>query len=273
VLTLQPDAVEKGVTYGQVLAKAKESIDLAHLGINAVKFKRAVTGARVLEVPGTSSGEKADLLAKELADKLGQDVVRISRPTMCAELRLTQLDDSVSLGEVVAAVAKVGGCEESQVKAGEIRQDASGLGSIWLRCPVAAAKKVAEADRGRLQVGWVRAAVKLLDKRPMRCYRCLEKGHVKAQCTRETDRSDVCYRCGKPGHRAAGCSATPHCVVCADAGKKADHGLGSKSCRTPSGLKATRKTAGGGPRAPTQPVQQSTSRLDVQEEENRTATD
>lgn len=271
VLTLQPDAEEKGVTYAQVIARAKESIDLERLGISAVKFKRAATGARVLEVPGKASGEKADSLAKELADKLGQDIVRVYRPVMCAELRLTQLDDSVSPGEVVAAVAKSGGCEESQIKTGEIRQDASGLGSIWLRCPVTAAKKVVEADHGRLQVGWVRAAVKLLDQRPMRCYKCLEKGHVKAQCTCESDHSDTCYRCGQPGHRAAGCSATPHCLVCANAAKKADHRLGSKACSTP-GSKTTRKKAEAGPGAPSQPAQPPASRLDAQEE-NRMATD
>jgi hypothetical protein len=267
VLTLQPEAIKKGVTYGQVLARAKENINLESLGISAIKFKKAATGARVLEVPGTASGEKADSLAKELEDKLGEEVVRISRPTMCAELRLTQLDDSVSPGEVAAAVAKVGGCEESQIKTGEIRQDASGLGSIWLRCPVAAAKKVVEADRGRLHVGWVRATVKLLEKRPMRCYKCLVKGHMRAQCTSEDDRSDSCYRCGKPGHKAAGCSATPHCVVCADAGKKADHGVGSKACLAP------KKKAVGTPRAPPQPVQPSTSRSDAQEEEDRMATE
>jgi electron transfer flavoprotein alpha subunit len=270
VLTLRPDAEEKGVTYGQVLARAKESINLESLGISAVKFKRAATGARVLEVPGTASGEKADSLAKELAEKLGQDV-RISRPVMSAELRLTQLDDSVSTGEVVAAVAKAGGCEESHIKAGEIRQDVSGLGSIWLRCPVAAAKKVVEADRGRLQVGWVRATVKLLDKRPMRCFKCLEKGHVRAQCASEVDRSNVCYRCGKPGHRAGECSAPPHCVVCADAGKKADHGLGSKPCLT-SRPNTARKKAGASPRAPPQPSQPSDSRPDAHEE-NQMATE
>ncbi|XP_061729460.1 uncharacterized protein LOC133534384 [Cydia pomonella] len=177
VLTLHPDAEGKGVTYAQVLSRAKENIDLEQLGITAIKFKRAATGARVLELPGAANGEKADSLAKELAEKLGEDIVRVSRPVKCAELRLTELDDSVSPGEVVAAVAKVGGCAEDQIKAGEIRQDASGLGTIWLRCPITAAKKVVEADRGRIRVGWVRAAVKLLDQRPMRCYKCLEKGH------------------------------------------------------------------------------------------------
>ncbi|XP_047993923.1 uncharacterized protein LOC125232337 [Leguminivora glycinivorella] len=262
VLTLQPEAEAKGVTYGQVLIRAKENIDLKSLGINAIKFKKAATGARLLEVPGSDSGEKADSLAKELCEKLGEDLVKISRPTICAELRLTQLDDSVSCSEVVAAVAKTGGCEVSQIKTGEIQQDASGLGSIWLRCPIAAAKKVVEADKGRLQVGWVRAAVKLLEKRPMRCFKCLETGHVRAQCTSKTDLSDTCYRCGKPGHTARTCSATPSCVICSKVGKPADHTLDSKVCKSQA-QKPPRRKAGAGRQAAPQPAQTP----DVQEQD------
>ncbi|XP_048003187.1 uncharacterized protein LOC125239613 [Leguminivora glycinivorella] len=252
VLTLQPEAIESGVNYAQVLSRAKETVNLEQFGITALRFKRAAAGGRVLEIPGAASGEKADLLAEALTEKLGSDVVRVSRPVKCAELRVTELDDSVSPGEVVASVAKVGGCAEGQIKAGEIRQDASGLGTIWLRCPVVVAKKVVEADRGRLQVGWVRAAVKLLDQRPIRCFKCLETGHVRANCTNDADLSDACYRCGKPGHRAAACSEEPRCAKCAKEGKKADHMLGSKACLT-SAPKKAKSRAGATRRAPSQP--------------------
>lgn len=230
VLTLQPEAEAKGVTYAKVLAEAKDKVNLTDLGITNLRFRRAVTGARVLELPGATSGEKADKLAKELAEKLG-DGVRVSRPTKCAELRLSNLDDSVTPGEVVAAVARVGGCAEDQVKTGEIRPDHTGLGSLWVRCPVTAAKKVAEG--GRFLVGWSSAQVKLLESRPMRCFRCLESGHVIAQCQSQVDRSELCYRCGQPGHKSAQCTAAPHCVLCKATGKSADHVLGSKLCSAP----------------------------------------
>jgi hypothetical protein len=247
VLTLQPEAEARGVTYAKVLAEAKEKVNLADLGIANLRFRRAVTGARVLELPGATSGEKADKLAKELAEKLGEGV-RISRPTRCAELRLSNLDDSVTPAEVVAAVARAGGCAEDQVKTGEIRPDHSGLGTLWVRCPVTAAKKVAE--NGRFLVGWSSAQVKLLESRTMRCFRCLESGHVRVQCQSQTDRSDLCYRCGQPGHKSAQCTAAPLCVLCKAVDKSADHVLGSKSCSAPRqrGI----KSLGDGPRASSQ---------------------
>ncbi|XP_047985766.1 uncharacterized protein LOC125225995 [Leguminivora glycinivorella] len=264
VLTLQPEAIESGVNYAQVLSRAKETVNLEQFGITALRFKRAAAGGRVLEIPGAASGEKADLLAEALTEKLGSDVVRVSRPVKCAELRVTELDDSVSPGEVVASVAKVGGCSEGQIKAGEVRQDASGLGTIWLRCPVVVAKKVVEADRGRLQVGWVRAAVKLLDQRPIRCFKCLETGHVRANCTNDADLSDACYRCGKPGHKAAACSEEPRCAKCAKEGKKADHMLGSKACLT-SAPKKAKSRAGATRRAPSQPRKSPDIAMETQE--------
>ncbi|XP_048001390.1 actin cytoskeleton-regulatory complex protein pan1-like [Leguminivora glycinivorella] len=250
VLTLQPEAEANGATYAKVLAVAKEKVKLSDLGISDLRFRRAATGARILQLPGVNSGEKADKLARELAEKLGEEV-RVSRPTKCAELRLSNLDDSVTSEEVVVAVARAGECTQDQVKAGEIRRDHTGLGTVWVRCPVTAAKKV--SDGGRFLVGWSSAQVKLLEPRILRCYRCLEVGHVRAQCQAQIDRGSLCYRCGKPDHKAAQCSAEPHCAVCEASGKSASHALGSKAC-TARGPRKDRKTRDGPP-APSQSSQ------------------
>ncbi|KAF9803594.1 hypothetical protein SFRURICE_012936, partial [Spodoptera frugiperda] len=82
-------------------------------------------GARLLEVPGAASGPSADALAERLRACLGADEVRVSRPTKCLDLRIMGLDDSVTEHEVVAAVARTGGCPADQVKAGTIRPDNS----------------------------------------------------------------------------------------------------------------------------------------------------
>ena len=236
VLSLQPAAQEKGATYAKILAEAKAKVDLSTLGISGLRFRVAATGARVLVLPGAQSGDKADTLAAKLREAIGDDVVYVSRPTRCAELRISGLDDSVSPPEVAAAVARVGECAVEAVKVGDIRQNASGLGTAWVRCPVVAAKKVVQ--NGRLLVGFVSAQVQLLDARPLQCHRCLEFGHVKAQCPSEQDRSGQCYRCGQEGHKSGGCSRALHCPVCAANKKSADHRMGSISCTARQGKKS-----------------------------------
>ncbi|XP_063362816.1 serine/arginine repetitive matrix protein 2-like [Cydia amplana] len=263
VLTLLPEAVEKGVTYAKVLTEAKSRVDLAGLGITALRIKRAITGGTVLEVPGTTSGDKADQLARALVEKLGPEAVRVSRPVKCAELRLTELDDSISPEVVVAAIASVGQCSAALVKTGEVRRGLRRLGTLWVRCPVTAAKKITQA--GRLELGWgLSAKVSLLEERPMRCFRCLQTGHTGAQCIASEDYSNHCYNCGQPGHKRSACSGSPQCILCHAAGKPADHKIGSKACTNP---KHKTKHAGDGPRAPSQAVIPSTGAVEEAEME------
>ncbi|XP_063620698.1 uncharacterized protein LOC134799719 [Cydia splendana] len=262
VLTLLPEAVERGVTYANVLTEAKSRVDLAGLGISALRIKRAITGGTVLEVPGTTSGDKADQLARALAEKLGPEAVRVSRPVKCAELRLTELDDSISPEVVVAAIASVGECSTDLVKTGEVRRGIRRLGTLWVRCPVTAAKKVTQA--GRLELGWgLSAKVSLLEERPMRCFRCLQMGHAGVQCTATEDYSNRCYNCGQPGHKRSACSGSTQCILCHAAGKPADHKIGSKACTNPSPKNT--KRAGDGPQAPSQAVIPSTGAVEEAE--------
>ncbi|XP_063620671.1 uncharacterized protein LOC134793075 [Cydia splendana] len=179
VLSLQPEAEEKGITYKSVIAAAKTQVDLSELDIQSVRFKVAATGARLLEVPGAASGPKADKLAEKLSQLFSPEEVRVSRPTKCVELRVSGLDDSVTSEDIAAAIVQAGDCAIQEVKVGDIKSDPWSLGSVWVRCPIAAAKKV--AGKGRLLVGWVSAHVKLLEARAQRCYRCLEPGHGREQ--------------------------------------------------------------------------------------------
>ncbi|XP_049877303.1 uncharacterized protein LOC126374655 [Pectinophora gossypiella] len=248
VVQLQPAAAESGTSYADILREAKSKVDLQGLGISSLRIRKAATGARVLEVAGASSAEKADSLAAKLKESMSGDVVKVSRPTKCAEMRIVGLDDSVSAEEVVEAVAKAGGCTVESVRAGVIREGAGGMGSILISCPVTAAKKVAQG--GRLLVGWTSAQVRVLEPRPLRCFRCLEVGHTHALCKSEVDRSTQCFRCGQTGHQSSQCSAAPHCTVCEAARRPAEHRLGSSTCTAQS--KSKRK-ARRGPQAQPRP--------------------
>ncbi|KAF9791508.1 hypothetical protein SFRURICE_010982, partial [Spodoptera frugiperda] len=67
VITLQPDAVKRGVTYRDVLAKLKAVVNPAEYGApDGFSMKVTATGARLLEVPGAASGPSADALAERL---------------------------------------------------------------------------------------------------------------------------------------------------------------------------------------------------------------
>ncbi|XP_037298308.1 uncharacterized protein LOC119190449 [Manduca sexta] len=232
VISLTPAAVEKGLTYAGVLTDAQRRVDLSGLQIDRLRPKYAATGAMLYEVPGAESEQKADSLAARLRECFGDsgDVV-VSRPTKCSELRISGLDFAATSETVKAALSSIGGCAAEAIKVGEVRPDRSGMGAVWAKVPTKAAQKI---KAGRLKIGWVVARVTVLEVRPMRCYRCLEKGHVRGSCDGSTDRSDLCYRCGKPGHKARQCADKFNCALCAAAGKPAGHRIGGKNCSASS---------------------------------------
>jgi hypothetical protein len=180
------------ITYAEAMTRVRREVSLDELQVTDIRPRRAETGALILEIPGREGGhEKASLLAEHVANVLRDTPVKVAVPRKTAELRMTGLEDSTTLEEVVAAVVEAGGCSTGEVSAGVLRFAARGLGSVWLRCPLAAARKII-MEAGRPKVGWVRAKVHPLPARGTQCYRCLEKGHLRRDCKSEIDRSDRC---------------------------------------------------------------------------------
>ncbi|XP_037292465.1 nucleolar and coiled-body phosphoprotein 1-like [Manduca sexta] len=233
IISLTPAAVAKGLSYKGVLMDAQSRVDLTGLDITRLRPKFTATGAPMYEVPGANSEERADSLAARLRECFGgSEDVKISRPTKTVELRLTELDYTATPESVAAALSKAGECPTEAIKVGQIRPDRSGVGTAWVKMPIKAALKVKGA--GRILIGWTAARVTVLETRPMRCFRCLEPGHVRECCDCSVDRSELCYRCGQTGHKARECKAAPNCVICAASGKPAGHRLGGKACTASS---------------------------------------
>ncbi|TGZ45778.1 hypothetical protein DBV15_12339, partial [Temnothorax longispinosus] len=194
--------------YEDLLREARTKINPAEMGFTAgFRPKRAQTGVLIIEIPGRENGPKADLLADSLA-KLFADrpIVKISRPKKTSELRVLDLEDSISAEKIAEKIAGIG------------------------ECPLAAANAVLQGD-GRIMMGWFAVRVQALESRPLQCFKCLEGGHVRSQCPSEADRSARCYRCGGDGHRARDCKGTPCCPVCSDLGRPANHRAGGRACQ------------------------------------------
>ncbi|KOC60077.1 hypothetical protein WH47_09448 [Habropoda laboriosa] len=175
---------------------------------------------------------KAEALANRLQQVL-EGRAEVAHPTKHGELRVSGLDDSVRPEEVAAAITTIGGCSVEGVTTGSIRSSPNGLGTLWVRCPLAVARKLATA--GRIKVGWISARVEALRARPLQCYRCLEMGHTQQRCTAGVDRSHRCYCCGDSNHRAGQCpAANLKCPLCTDLGRPTGHRLGARACAPPS---------------------------------------
>ncbi|XP_041973923.1 microtubule-associated protein futsch-like [Aricia agestis] len=232
LVKLKADAADKGATYSSALLKAESAIKLDELGLGPLRIRQSATGARLIEIPGSTSHEKADLLAARLSEVLAEEA-DISRPVKCSNFKLTGLSDAATVESVISAVAGVGGCSPTQVWVGDIQRGSVGTGFARMSCPVMAAKKLVEL--GSFAVGWSRVTAHLVDARPSHCFRCLGLGHYAALCPpKMKDRSGLCYRCGTPGHTASGCKAKhPKCAVCSDSSRPSDHVMGGKSCNPP----------------------------------------
>ncbi|XP_011860064.1 PREDICTED: nucleolar protein of 40 kDa-like [Vollenhovia emeryi] len=93
------------------------------------------------------------------------------------------------------------------------------------------------------------ARVELLEARPLVCFRCLERGHVRQQCRSKVDRSAACYRCGSEGHQAQDCILEPSCPVCKAKDLPDRHKAGGTACPSPSKRETKKRRQEGNPQA------------------------
>lgn len=221
------------LSYREVMTEARSKIDLVALGISDSRLKQAASGGILIEIPGKDRTTKADDLANRMDGIFKGKGVSIGRPSRTAEIRIRGIDVSVSANDIIDALVKTGGCAKEEIRIGQIRDNPFGQGSVWVKCPALAARKVTKA--GSIRVGWGRVTVEPLRPRPLMCFRCLGQGHVRYQCKSEVDRGNRCYRCGAPGHRIGQCSAEPKCPLCVDLGRPAGHVLGERGCVPPTG--------------------------------------
>ena len=163
----------------------------------------------MLKILEDNSVKKAHVLAQRLRVIFtNEKEVKVSQPVKKAEFRICDLDDSVTPAKVTAAVANLGSCDVESIRTGTVRHRSNRtIGSVWVQYPVTAARKVIEA--GKILLGWISARVK-------QCYRCMEFGHIRQECSSDVDRTGRCYTFGELGHCARDCTARSRCSECAN---------------------------------------------------------
>lgn len=152
----------------------------------------------------------------------------IKRPVKQGEVRIYGFDESVTTLEIKKAIMDLTGCNNEEVKIGEITVARNNIYTVRVRCPLGAAIKLDKEER--IKLGWTMARMYLLKARLLRCYRCLETGHVASNCKGLFDRSKVCYKCSQYGHLAAKCNAEYFCVICSGNNLTCNHSIGNRSC-------------------------------------------
>lgn len=151
--------------YAEVLAAARDSVSLAEVGINTMRMRKTITGGVILEIPEDQEREKAAALAARLTRNLDPNKVRVATPFRAAEARVSMIDISATKEEIQNTLAKEGGCKPEDVRLGEIRPARNGLGSVWIRGPAGAVRKLAQA--GKVAIGWSTAKIKAIGRRPL----------------------------------------------------------------------------------------------------------
>jgi len=96
--------------YAEAMQKAREEIpDYKVFGIKRMKPRRMATGRLLLEIPGAASAQQADALASCLREVFPEESgVKITRPMRRVELRLSQIEDSVTPWLIVEEIFKFG---------------------------------------------------------------------------------------------------------------------------------------------------------------------
>ncbi|XP_011688265.1 PREDICTED: uncharacterized protein LOC105450213 [Wasmannia auropunctata] len=214
--------------FADVVKKARDSVKLEDIGIQHTRLRTTMSGAVLVEIPGKDMSPKADALAAKLRETFGDSEVRVARPSLRGEIRLSGLDASLTPEEVKTAMADKGGCAVEDIRLGQYRITRNGFRTVWAQCPLGAAMDLAQ--EGGLRVGWSTSRVDLLKKRPVQCFKCFATGHVREKCPSTIDRSTCCFNCGAEGHRARECGKPPDCPICREQGRRHDHRAGSDAC-------------------------------------------
>jgi hypothetical protein len=212
-------------SYADILKKIKGDPMLKELGSNVAKIRRTQKGEMLFELRNDASARSVAYQGM-LEEVLGGDAkVRALTQEIVVECRnIDEVTTEMELREALQEQVPLGNsCQASVIK---LRKAYAGTQIATIKLPVAEANKLLEA--GKIKVGWTICPLRVPERQPLRCFKCLGFGHKAGSCT-GTDRSGRCFRCGDAGHLSKDCRGKPKCMLCQ--GSDNNHATGSFRCK------------------------------------------
>lgn len=226
----RPDAIiiagNGKATFADILRKVKADPNLGEVGQSVTKIRRTQKGDLLLQL--NSSGDKANEIREIISKTLGdQAAVKSLQDTTIFEIK--DIDEVTMVEDVRDALIRCqGDTPEGQCEVMSLRRAYANTQTATVRAPVKLAKKF--IDGGKIRIGWVVCRIRAR-KALIKCYKCLEFGHISRQCKSKIDRSKLCRRCGEDGHVARDCGKEPLCMFCrTNPAVDAKHIAGSGRC-------------------------------------------
>ncbi|KAI4487121.1 hypothetical protein M0802_012035 [Mischocyttarus mexicanus] len=149
--------------------------------IDSLVASVATLATAIAEIQRQLKGAECKGRATKFAEALNKALpeAKVALPKRTRELVVCGLDAGISKSEIVSSITGlVAGLESRDVRVSDIYPGKGRLGQAYVSAPLNAVKQVVKV--GSLSIGWFKARVRALNKRPLRCYRCQARVHVGA---------------------------------------------------------------------------------------------
>lgn len=104
------------ITNKDIMIRAKREITLKDLGIENCQVRSGFTGGLVIEIPGDDAETKADNLAIKLREIFINEQVRVNRPRVKADMKITGLDETMTNEDIQLVLSNNGECSFTDIR-------------------------------------------------------------------------------------------------------------------------------------------------------------
>ncbi|KYM98107.1 hypothetical protein ALC62_11196 [Cyphomyrmex costatus] len=141
------DASYVGQTSRQLKTRITEHRNHIRHNTSTRSVKRSVNWAFLIEIPGPENEMKADALANKLQEVFqDSQEIKISRPTITSNLRISYLDDSITTTDILFWICHTYNCNHADIIINPISRARNRMGTTLIKCPVRIANDLADKE-------------------------------------------------------------------------------------------------------------------------------